>query len=108
MSISTSRALAAAASEGSVRTTPLTCGCQASVAINTRMGKSREFDDSRLRTINHGYFRRVTSQKCRPAVLFVNGRDRPRNCHETILAAMKPFSIFRANLPKRFLVSELG
>jgi hypothetical protein len=40
--------------------------------------------------------------------LFVNGFSGPRNCHETIRAAMKPFSVFRANVPKPFGVSDLG
>jgi hypothetical protein len=44
-----------------VRTTPLTCGCQASVAINIRMTKTRGFDDSPFATFNHGYFKRVTT-----------------------------------------------
>ena len=33
----------AAASDVSVRTTPLTCGCQASVAINIRMYRTRDY-----------------------------------------------------------------
>src|SRR6202035_546185 len=53
-------AAALRASEVSVRTTPFTCGCQASVAINIRMNGSLSAVDSQLPTFGHRYFRRVT------------------------------------------------
>jgi hypothetical protein len=54
------------AKEVNVRTTPFTCGCQASVAINIRMtGTSRELADSRFLTFGQGYFKRMTSSMCK-------------------------------------------
>jgi hypothetical protein len=43
-----------------VRTTPFTCGCHASVAINIRISGTRELADSQFRTFGQGYFNRVT------------------------------------------------
>jgi hypothetical protein len=45
-----------------VRTTPFTCGCQASVAIKIRMkGTPGAMLILEAPTFGHGYFRRVTS-----------------------------------------------
>jgi hypothetical protein len=74
--ISPSRLEALRASEVSVRTTPFTCGCQASVAINIRMSEPEwlmesEVNDSLVPTFVHRYFRRMTSSICKslfPAV----------------------------------------
>jgi hypothetical protein len=44
-----------------VRTTPFTCGCQASVAIKIRITGTWELADSQFPTFGQGYFKRVTS-----------------------------------------------
>jgi hypothetical protein len=77
------------ASEVRVRTTPFTCGCQASVAINIRIGEPKSVAesvaDSQVPTFCQGYFKRVTSQTPEasffmlPTQIFVSPLSQERN-----------------------------
>src|ERR1700743_1257899 len=74
------------ASEVRVRTTPLTCGCQASVAINIRISGIQSVADSLFPTLCQGYFKRVTSQTPWPSFLAICHAvfRAPRHLNETI------------------------
>ncbi|HWX07193.1 MAG TPA: hypothetical protein VN065_15310 [Bradyrhizobium sp.] len=60
-----------------MRTTPFTCGCQASVAINIRIKGTRERVILDFPTLFYGYFRRVTSHWLRDSFLGSIGSFRP-------------------------------
>src|ERR1700730_1561594 len=102
-------AAALRASEVSVRTTPFTCGCQASVAINIRMNGSLSAVDSQLPTFGHRYFRRVTywTQVCdvmERADSLVRADGQVWCPHDTVvkhfITVTKPFCGFGAKILK--------
>src|SRR5689334_10098138 len=120
--------VAARASDVSVRTTPLTCGRQASVAIKIRIAGPQEWlirwlIQRRLipwgRKISHGCIRRVTSSKCCKG-FWVTPPSHPQKMHsqrpacgafrETVMKqfpnATKSFCRDRANVPKPLTVKQ--
>src|SRR5262249_38300663 len=86
----TPRARALCASEVKVRTTPFTCGCQASVAIRTRIKPLA------LRTADPSHYR-IACDKI--AILISQQCDDVTCASVTLAKAQRPASNFRARSP---------